>query len=72
MIIHGFHSLPYISGELPYPWPHSLRALLPCMRSPSKTALSLNKCPLLHNNTVDLVKVDPIFMLQPLFTHKGA
>ena len=37
---YGCHPLPYISYELPHPWPHSIRSLLPCIQSPSKIALS--------------------------------
>ena len=58
-----FHPIPYISDELSNPKPHSLKALSPCMTSPSKIVLSLHKCPLLHESVVDLVKVDPFKVL---------
>ena len=69
---YGFHILPYIIFELPTPKPHPIMTLIPCKESPSKTSMSLHKCPLLHENVVDVVKVDPVKVFQPLFPPKGA
>ena len=60
---YGCHPLPYIRNEISNPKPHSFMTLLPCKVYPSKTALSLHKCPFLHGSAVDLVKVDPVHML---------